>query len=346
MEFQVIGQKADAGSRGDMTMRQKLAERIHRFAKENQFSGTVLAAKDGHIAFLEAFGLASREHRVPNRIDSKYRIASLTKAFTAMAVLQLAEKGSLRLDDRLRAYFPDYPEFDDRITLHHLLTHTSGIPGIEDVPRFTGHLEKLSYDQQGFIAMYKDLPAFFAPGEGWRYGNCGYTMLAYIIEAVSGITYESFIRQHILDPLGMMNTGCDRNDKIVMHRSDGYSSVGGQTVPAAYYDLGTVMASGDLYSTAEDLLKWDQALYTDLLVSFDSMKLMFAPHAQVSGDRHYGYGWSVYPDYVEHGGWLPGYWCKFRRYPKERAMIVMLANHDFGQEEGILDKLGELLLTS
>lgn len=325
-------------------MRRKLAERVHRFAEQNQFSGTVLLAKDGHVEFAEAFGLANREHQVPNRIGSKYRIASLTKAFTAMAVLQLAKKGSLQLDDRLRTYFPDYPEFDGRITLHHVLTHTSGIPDIEDVPRFTGHLEKLSYDRKGFIALYKDLPAFFDPGQGWRYGNSGYTMLAYIIEAVSGMEYESFIRRYILDPIGMTNTGCDRNNTIVMHRSDGYSSAHGHIVPASYYDLGTVMASGDLYSTAEDLLKWDQALFTDRLVSYESLRLMFAPHVHVSGDRHYGYGWNVYPDYVEHGGWLPGYWCKFRRYPKERAAIVMLANQDFGQEEGILDKLGALVL--
>lgn len=317
---------------------------MDRFADENQFSGTVLVARDGDVLYKEAFGFANREHEVLNRIDSKYRIASLTKAFTAMAVLQLAEKGAISLQDRLRTFFPEYPELDERITLHHLLTHTSGIRDIEDVPDFTGHLEKLSYDKPGFIALYKDLPLWFDPGEGWKYGNCGYTMLAYIIEAVSGMSYESFIEQHILQPLGMTHTGNDSHTKFVKHRSNGYSSADGSIIPAAYYDLGTVMASGDLYSTVEDLLKWDQALYTNQLVSFGSIKMMFTPHAHAGENRHYGYGWSVYSNYVEHGGWLPGYWCKIRRYPEERVLLVLLANHDFVQEGGILDKLSALVL--
>ncbi|OPA80443.1 hypothetical protein BVG16_06855 [Paenibacillus selenitireducens] len=322
-----------------MHWRQKIADQMQRFADEYQFSGTVLAAREGNVLYQEAFGLANREHEVPNRVGSKYRIASLTKAFTAMAVLQLAEKGSIRLDDKLRTFFPEYSEFDERITLHHLLTHTSGIRDIEDVPHFTGHLEKLSYDQQSFIALYKDLPAFFAPGEGWKYGNCGYTMLAYILEAVSGMSYENFIQHHILQPLGMTHTGCDSHTKVVKHRSDGYSAADGSIIPAMYYDLGTVMASGDFYSTVEDLLKWDQALYTDKLVSSESIRMMFTPHASVSANHDYGYGWNIYPSYVEHGGWLPGYWCKFRRYPEERIMLVLLANHDFVQEGDILDKL-------
>jgi CubicO group peptidase (beta-lactamase class C family) len=326
-----------------MQWRQKIADQVQRFADEHQFSGTVLAAREGNVLYQEAFGLANREHEVPNRIGSKYRIASLTKAFTAMAVLQLAEKGSIRLDDKLRTFFPEYPEFDERITLHHLLTHTSGIRDIEDVPHFTGHLEKLSYNRQSFIALYKDLPAFFAPGEGWKYGNCGYTMLAYILEAVSGMSYENFIQHHILQPLGMTHTGIDSHTKVVQHRSDGYASADGSIIPAMYYDLGTVMASGDFYSTVEDLLKWDQALYTDKLVSSESIRMMFTPHASVSANHDYGYGWHIYPKYVEHGGWLPGYWCKFRRYPEERIMLVLLANHDFVQEGDILDKLSGLV---
>ena len=123
-----------------MHLQQKFSDLMHRFAEENHFSGTVLAAKEGDILYKEAFGLANREHKVPNQIGSKYRIASLTKAFTALAVLQLAEQGSLSLQDRLRTYLPEYPELDERITLQHLLTHTSGIRDIEDAPQFTGHL--------------------------------------------------------------------------------------------------------------------------------------------------------------------------------------------------------------
>ncbi|WP_018755954.1 serine hydrolase domain-containing protein [Paenibacillus terrigena] len=328
-----------------MHLQNKFSDLMHRFAEENHFSGTVLAAKEGDILYKEAFGLANREHEVPNRIGSKFRIASLTKAFTALAVLQLAEQGSLSLQDRLRTYLPEYPELDERITLHHLLTHTSGIRDIEDVPQFTGHLEKLSYDKPGFIGLYKDLPPFFAPGEGWKYGNCGYTMLAYIIEAVTGLSYERYLRQHIFEPLGMNDTGCDSHTKFVKHRSDGYSTVEGDIVPAMYYDLGTVMASGDLYSTACDLLKWDQGLYTEKLVSSESIRQMFTPHAHVSDSHHYGYGWNIYPKYAEHKGWLPGYWCKIRRYPEERILLVLLANHDFVQEEDIMDQLSALVFS-
>jgi len=321
----------------------KFSQRMHRFAEDNHFSGTVLVARDGDILYQEAFGLANRELEVPNDIISKYRIASLTKAFTAMAILQLTERGSIQLHDRLRTYLPDYPEFDKRITLHHLLSHTSGIRDIEDVPHFTGHLEKLTYDKPGFIALYKDFPAFFAPGEGWKYGNCGYTMLAYIIECVSGMSYEQYIQHHILEPLGMTDTGCDAHTKFVKHRSYGYSSAHGNIIPAMYYDLGTVMASGDLYSTAHDLMKWNQALYTDKLVSSEFIQLMFTPHAHVSGNRHYGYGWNIYPTYADHNGWLPGYWCRLRRYPAERILLVLLANHDFVQEAGIMEQLSTIV---
>ncbi|WP_314586761.1 serine hydrolase domain-containing protein [Paenibacillus terrigena] len=322
---------------------QKYSDLMHRFAEDHHFSGTVLVAKEGEILYQEAFGLANRELEVPNRIGSKYRIASLTKAFTAMAVLQLAEQGTIQLHDRLRTYFPDYAEFDERITLHHLLSHTSGLRDIEDVPQFTGHLEKLSYDKPGFIALYKDLPPFFAPGEGWKYGNCGYTMLAYIIEAVTGLSYEQYLRQHIFEPLGMNDTGCDSHTKFVKHRSYGYSSAEGDIIPAMYYDIGTVMASGDLYSTAYDLLKWDQALYSDKLVSSESIQLMFTPHAHVSGNRHYGYGWNIYPTYTDHNGWLPGYWCRLRRYPEERIQLVLLSNHDFVQERDVMEQLSAMV---
>ncbi|WP_152394524.1 serine hydrolase domain-containing protein [Paenibacillus guangzhouensis] len=320
---------------------QKFSDRMHQFAEDNHFSGTVLAAREGEILYQEAFGLANRELEVPNRIGSKYRIASLTKAFTAMAMLQLAEQGTIQLQDRLCTYFPDYPELDERITLHHLLTHTSGIRDIEDVPHFTGHLEKLSYDKPGFMALVKDLPPFFAPGEGWKYGNCGYTMLAYIIEAVTGLSYEQYLQRHIFDPLDMTDTGCDAHTKFVKHRSYGYSSTHEGVVPATYYDMSALMASGDLHSTVNDLLKWDQALYTEKLLSAESLRLMFAPHAQVSDERHYGYGWNVYPSYVDHNGWLPGYWCRFRRYPASRSTIILLANHDFVREGSIMEQLSD-----
>lgn len=316
---------------------------LHGFEKSGSFSGTALIAHHGEPVLLEAVGVANREHNLLNSTASRYRIASLSKAFTAAAILLLKEQGKLDIYEDIREYFPGQFKWDTPITLHHLLTHTSGIPDIYTASGFTGHLEKLSYTEQEFLDLFRHKELEFSPGSRWKYGNCGYTLLAGIIEQVSGMSYEAFLQKNIWEPLGMKHTCCDTNVSVIPFRSEGYSFKDGNIQQAAYYDMGTVKGSGDLISTVEDLLKWDQALYTEQILSRDSLSLMFALHAAPDQDRHYGYGWSIYEKYQGHGGWLPGYWSKYRRYPGSKWTILLLSNHDFVRESGALQQLEFLL---
>ncbi|MEN8122789.1 MAG: serine hydrolase, partial [Bacteroidota bacterium] len=285
---------------------------INSLVKKNQFSGSVLIAHNKKIILKKGYGKAVYEFDVDNDSKTKFRIGSLTKQFTAMSILMLAEKNKLNVNDRISKFLPDYPG-GNKIEIVHLLTHTSGIPDHTELPGFNKERRVYPHKLIHTINTFKNLPLQFSPGEKFKYSNSGYILLGYIIEKVSGISYQNFVKNHIFKPLKMDNSGFEELNKVIQLKANGYNFVDGKIVKAAYRNISNAHASGAIYSTIEDLYLWDRALYTDSLVSYDSLKEMFAPYT-----KHYGYGWGIVKLFghkmVGHNGETEGFTSNISRF--------------------------------
>jgi CubicO group peptidase (beta-lactamase class C family) len=293
--------------------------------KRDHFSGSILIARDGKVLFCQGYAMASLEHDVPNTPGTKFRLGSITKQFTAMAILILQERGKLSVQDQVKRFMPDAPKAWDDITIHHLLTHTSGIPNYTAFPDFMRAL-RAHVTLKDLIAKFKDKPLDFKPGQQHRYSNSGYIVLGQIIETVAGQSYASFLGASIFGPLGMKDTGYDNATTIIKHRAAGYvRRLGLVLTNCDYIDMSIPHAAGALYSTVEDLLKWDQALYAEKLVSRKSLDAMFTPFKD-----GYAYGWAIDERFGEkrysHGGGIMGFVTTIERYPDQKVLVVALSN--------------------
>lgn len=298
-------------------------EYINRYVKNNQFSGAVLVARGGKVVLSKGYGMANYELDVANVAQTKFRLGSITKQFTAMAILQLQEKGLLSVDDPVTKYFPDY-KIAEKVTIHHLLSHTSGIHSFTSDPGY-GQIMTLPSPVEKTIARFKDKPLDFAPGEKWDYSNSGYILLGAIIEKVSGKSYEAYLKENIFDPLGMVNTGYDHSDVILKNRAAGYQINGSKMINAPYLDMTIPHAAGALYSNVEDLYLWDRALYTEKLVKKASLEKMFTPVK-----NYYGYGWAIenQKDHkrISHNGGINGFGTQINRYVNDDVCVIVLSN--------------------
>jgi CubicO group peptidase (beta-lactamase class C family) len=315
---------------------------VHAQVAKSDFSGVVLLAQDGKkVLVSKGYGLANREHNVPNAPHTKFRLGSITKQFTAMAVLQLEEAGKLAVRDSICRYLDDCPETWQPITIHHLLTHTAGIFNFTSDPQYP-RTWMLPSPPSKTMKRFRDRPPEFAPGSRFKYSNSGYTLLALIIERASGQPYRDFLRRSIFEPLGMNDTGQDSHADILKHRASGYSMFAAKVVHAPYHDMSIATGGGDLYSTAEDLYKWDQALYTGQLISRTALKRMFKPFK-----GGYAYGWRVDTHLgrkrLGHGGGINGFLTYLGRYPEERALLVVLCNTTPQPIEEIVNGLAAIL---
>ena len=302
--------------------------------------GSVIVARAGKVLFKRSYGMADMERDVPNTPQTKFNIASLTKQFTGLAVLQLAERGKLTLEDPVSKYYADAPPAWKEITVYQLLTHTSGIPNpaaLTDYPKGIAQ----AYTPKELIAIFENKALDFPPGTKRKYSNPGYYLLGYIIERVSGQSYADYIRQNILEPLGMHDSGYESNAGIVMHRALGYSWEGNALQNAAYVDWSIPYAAGALYSTVEDMHRWDEALYTEKLLGRQWLKRLFTPDK--SG---YNYGWFIKSEggkqKIYHEGNNPGYAAFIARYPDEKGLVVVLSNLDTAPVAKISDDLAAL----
>jgi len=291
------------------------------------FHGSALVARNGRPIIEKGYGMASIELGVPNTPDMKFLIGSITKQFTATAIMQLAERGLLEVTDPITKYLPGYPkETGDRITIHHLLTHGSGIPSYTDDGEL---MEKrtLAMTLEELIAVFKDDSLHFEPGTRYEYSNSGYILLGAIIETVSGQSYEDYLKEHIFEPLGMTNTGYAHNDMIIQNRACGYyeGSDGGLR-NAVRVHMSLPYSAGSLYSTVGDMLIWDQALYTERVLSDASLRKMFTPH-----NEDYGYGWSISDRFnrrrIAHGGGIDGFSTTINRFVDDSVCIAVLGNN-------------------
>ena len=302
-----------------------------------EFSGAVLVAKDGEILLSRGYGLANRDANLPNSAETRFRIASLTKQFTAMAIMILQSESRIAVRQPICPYIADCPLAWENITIHHLLTHTSGITEFGNFPAFFLVKSEPSSPLQT-IERFKHHPLDFQPGEAWRYSNSGYILLGYIIEQVSGESYETFLQANIFTPLEMSNTGYDHDDGSL---AKGY--YGPSSHDASYVHPSIPFVSGGLYSTVEDLYRWDRALYTNQLIPYELLKVMFTPFVALPQpvpqlkyitNLSYSYGWAVGASDARpkswhlHTGLAPGFASVIIRFPGENITIILLSNHE------------------
>lgn len=312
------------------------------FHERGWFDGSALVAKNGKVIYRGAFGPANREWGVPNTVDARYRIASITKNFTAALALKLVEQGKLRLDAKLTDYLPEYrKDTGDRVTIHHLLNHTSGIPDYVNAPGFwTNHVgNRIGRAELLKTWMSGDLE--FEPGAGAKYNNTAYFLLGLVIEKVSGRPYEDSLRELVLAPAGLARSGYDAPARIVDKMAAGYveSPFGFERPPHA--EIGNLFSGGGMYSTVDDLYRWDRVLASNAILSPASTQKMltaYAPDRSRKEALSFGYGVFVGERKVgarrvrvaEHGGNAHGYRSMFTRMPDDGHVIVLLENEGDG----------------
>ena len=307
----------------------------------NHFRGTIVAERNGQVVVDRSYGLAVEEWQVPNSRNAKYEIASLSKQFTAAAILQLADKGKLSVEDPVSKYYAESPVSWKGMTIHHLLTHTSGLPEDEWENFYKGKCTPYTTDEQ--VKTFRDRPLGFPPGTSWKYRNTEYYLLAYIIEKVSGESYGAYLAHHVFEPLKMSHSGFTPMTAIVPQMAQGYSREGNVLTRREYFDRSMETGAGGIYSTTEDLLRWNHALNSPGLLSTRSLELMFTAHPP----GNYGYGWFVETSprrKVYHEGGDPGFAAFEARYPDQHLVIIVLANEDDSPVRDIAEALAKHLL--
>ena len=318
----------------------RMEQVVQSYVDSKQFMGSVLVAQDGKVVLNKGYGFANLEWDVPNTPTSKYRLGSLTKQFTAACILLLEERGKLKIADPVKKYMPDAPAAWDKVTIFHLLTHTSGIPSFTGFPDYAAS-EPFPSTPEKLVARFRDKPLEFQPGEKWNYSNSGYVLLGYLIEKISGQTYSQFVQENIFTPLGMKDSGYDSNSAIIPHRAAGYTPIPNGIKNAGYIDMTIPLSAGGLYSTTEDLLRWEQGLMGGKLLSPASLQKMTTPFKQ-----DYAFGIGVHTEkghkIIDHNGGIEGFNTILQYYPESKLTIIVLANLNGQAPEAIAAKLADL----
>jgi CubicO group peptidase (beta-lactamase class C family) len=331
--------------RDAMLSKKELELVFEQLDKDSHFSGTILVSLDGEVVFERAYGFASRQLNVPNVLGTKFHIASVTKMFIAMVALMLSEQGRISLQEKPAAYLPQLAALDKDITLHHLLSHTSGLQEIYDVPHLRFEMHKLKIEQGDLLSYLVKLPQLFRPGNGWSYSSTGYILMGYLMEQVTGLAFEELMNHYVLTPLSMTNTGLDLPRRINPGRACGHIVEHGQVLNADNDKLSMFEeAPGELYSTVGDLKKWCDAMFDCPLVSPHTLKLMFTPYGQVDPSLQYGYGWFLAPHFRMHGGGTPGFLARMRQYPEQKVSLILLFNSDHVNTETLFNVVEPLIL--
>ncbi|MFC2161936.1 serine hydrolase domain-containing protein, partial [Acidobacteriota bacterium] len=321
------------------TKNEEIDSFIKRCHQYRIFDGTLLVSQKGKVIYKKAFGLANREWNVSNTLDSKYIIGSISKQFTAMLILQLAQEGLLSIDDKISIHLPDFPkDKGEKVSIHHLLTHSSGIPNNQYFENWYTELWQHEYTLKSLLELFYLLDLEFEPGTRFAYSNTGYSICAAIIEAVTKKKFEDVLNEKILEPLDMNNSGLAKSYVFQSKMAEGYTYWNFNFSNPPYANPSSSLGAGSIYSTVEDLLKWNQALRSFKLLDKEFTALMFIPHIPLRGEDSYGYGWVIRNSFlsgigqslkvVEHSGNQPGYSCLICRIPEDDNLIVILSNID------------------
>ena len=318
---------------------------LEQATKNDSFAGAVLIARNGKPIFRRAYGLADREQNIPNRPETKFRIGSMNKMFTAVVISQLAQRGKLRFSDHVNQYIRDYPNKDlaSRVTIEHLLTHTGGTGDIFG-PDFVEHRSELN-TLADYLTLYGKRGLAYPPRTKWAYSNYGFILLGLIVERVTGQSYYDYVREHVFKPAGMESTDSMPESTTVPDLSIGYTRRGGgplrpntDTLPPR----GTSAGGG--YSTVDDLMRFSQALLNHRLLDQLHTEQLTKGRVTAGYDIQYGHGFFVQKRWFGHGGGAPGMNGELRIYPESHHFVAVLANTDPPAAANIAIRIGDDLL--
>lgn len=319
---------------GKFTGAQDLDNTFDKLLSEN-YSGenpgvAALVYKDGEVLYRKAFGMANLELKVPMKPENVFEIGSITKQFTSVSILMLMEQGKLSLDDEIAKFIPDYPTKGKKITVHHLLNHTSGIKSYTNMENFRSQA-RTDMSPEALIDVFKNEQMEFDPGEEWNYNNSGYILLGHIIEEVSGKPYAEFVSENIFKPLGMKNSQYGSKTQLIPNRASGYTPIENGYRNADYLSMSLPYAAGSLMSTIDDMLLWHKCVHNNTLIKPESKAYAFTNTKLNNGKpTYYGYGWQTdevngIPS-IEHGGGIFGYVTQGIYVPQDNVYVILLTN--------------------
>jgi len=311
---------------------------------------TILVAKDGKAIYKKALGKSNLELNIPIEVNSVFQIGSITKQFTAVSILMLAEQGKLNIEDKIGKYIPEYIEVGRDITIHHLLNHTSGIKNKTPLSE-KNYTSRMDRSPKELITYFKDEPLAFMPGEKFKYSNAGYILLGQIIETISKQSYGQFIQENIFDKIGMTSSYCGDMKQVIPNRSTGYIIKQNEFVKSDYMNLSLAYSAGAILSTTEDLLKWQNALLQNTLLKESSIKQAMTPTLLNSGKKiPYGYGFRFSrlgnSPVVAHTGSTKGFTSIALFLPQENMYITVLTNCNCKNVNNVAKQVAELFVTS
>ena len=318
------------------------------FDKPRVPGASVIAIRDGKVLYKKAYGLADLEAGTPATTKTNYRLASVTKQFTAMCILILADRGRLSLDDHITRFFPDYPAYGREITIRQLLTHTSGLRAYEELipPGRTAQLK----DMDVLDLLKQQTSTYFAPGMEYRYSNTGYAHLAMIVEKASGMKFAAFLKKNIFGPLKMHETvAFEDGVSTVRNRAFGYTKKGDAFERTDQSLTSAILGDGGIYSSVEDMFLWDQALYTTKLVGAATLQQAWTPSILASGKQiTYGFGWELGErdgmKTVRHSGGTVGFRTEILRIPDKKFTVVVLSNSSEAKPGELVNAIADLYL--
>ncbi len=322
--------------------REAQVDALFRPYSGNRPGASVMIIQNGHPIFKKGYGLANMEKHIPVTPETNFRLASVTKEFTAASILQLIERGELKLSTTLSEIFPDFPDYGKSITIDQLLHHTSGLLAYEDIIPDT--VRQQVKDKDVLALMMQQDSTYFPPGTAYRYSNTGYAVLAMVLEKVSGQSYADFVRQNIFVPLGMSGSvAFEKGISTVPHRAFGYTVNGDSILFTDQSTYSAVLGDGGIYSSTQDLFKWDQALYGNRVLTFHMQRYAFTPQLE-----HYGCGWRIdrYRGHrrIHHTGSTRGFRNVIQRFPDDHFTVIILTNRNEPGVAPLAEKLVDLYL--
>ncbi|MFN0013456.1 MAG: serine hydrolase [Saprospiraceae bacterium] len=308
----------------------------------------VLIAKGGQVVYQKAFGLDDLDKKTPLRPDMVFRIGSVTKQFTVVAILQLVQQKKIALQDDITRFIPDYPVKGKKITVEQLLNHTSGIKSYTNMPLWTPAIQQMEMTPKALVDFFKDQPLDFEPGTQYAYNNSGYVLLGYIIEQVTGMPYADYLAKNVFQPAGLEHTFYENKPRPIKDWANGFMKTdSGTYLPALPLSMSQPYAAGSLAANVEDLYRWTQAVFSGKLVSQDLLKKAHTPNVLPNGtNTGYGYGWLMGyllgSPTVEHGGAVNGFLSALIYLPKEDICVAILANCDCNEPSETAAQLAAL----
>ena len=331
------------------TTEEKIDDLISKYYEYGLFNGSALVAKEGKVIFKKGYGVANYEWDVDNKPDTKFRIGSISKQFTATIIMQLVEEGKIKLEGKVTDYLPDYrKDTGDKVTIHHLLTHTSGIVSYTNIPNVWLDSLRIHYEKEYFIKHFHSSDFEFEPGEKFSYNNTGYYLLAAIIEEVTGKSFGEVLSERILEPAGMNNSGSEDDEIAIKKMASGYLKQGNRIAEDRYMFMLNVIGAGHMYSTVEDLFIWDQALYGTEFLSEESKEKMFTPFLS-----NYGYGWGIRyqkigdtgdsTKVITHSGGINGFTTLVVRLVDDNNFIALFNNMGGSPRGEMAQQIGNIL---